>query len=152
MSLLRLSRADEARRVLKALEANKPAGYLSVAVPLAAGEAAEATGDHLEAAAIYERLAANQNTVNEDVLSRLGRAALASGDRTRAAEAFLRVYYEFPLTDAATTAASHLGSLEDLTARGGTPRPAPRSRSFNGWPRAAIARSPTSASPRATST
>ena len=42
--------------------------------------------------------------VTEDVLSRLGRAALAAGDRAKAAEAFVRVYYEFPLTDAATLA------------------------------------------------
>jgi hypothetical protein len=30
------------------------------------------------------------------VLSRLGRAALAAGDRAKAAQAFLRVYYDFP--------------------------------------------------------
>src|SRR4029453_5431513 len=65
------------------------------------------------------RLADDKRLVNEEVLSRLGRAALAAGDRKAAAGAYLRVYYEFPLTDAATAAASHLTTLEDQIVRTG---------------------------------
>jgi tetratricopeptide (TPR) repeat protein len=117
LSQLRLSRGTEARRTLSAVMGRKPAGHLSIAVPLAAAEAAEADGDHRAAAAIYEGLAEDKTVVSEDVLSRLGRAALAAGDRKRAAEVFLRVYYEFPLTDGATTAASQLTTLNDLVTR-----------------------------------
>jgi soluble lytic murein transglycosylase len=141
LSLLRLARAESARRVLTALDAKKPAGYLSVAVPLAIGEAAEAMGDHGAAVTVYERLAGNENAVNEDVLSRLGRAALASGDRQKSAEAFLRVYYEFPLTDAATTAASQLGSLQDLITRTGYKADMGRAQQLFGARRYAEARS-----------
>ncbi len=119
LAQLRLARTAEARQILSALHGRKPAGYLSVAVPLALAEAAEGDGNHVEAVAIYERLAANKAALNEDVLSRVGRAALAAGDRRKAAEAFLRVYYEFPLTDAATTAASQLTTLQDLMSRRG---------------------------------
>jgi soluble lytic murein transglycosylase len=141
LSLLGLSRADDARRVLKALDSKKPAGYLSVAVPLAIGEAAEAVEDHADAAATYQRLAANRNVVSEEVLSRLGRAALAMGDRQKAAEAFLRVYYEFPLTDGATTAASQLGSLQDLITRTGYTADMGRAQQLFGARRYAEARS-----------
>ena len=64
----------------------KPPGYVAIAAALASGEAAEAAGDfdgavaHLRAASPMQKAA-----VNDDVLSRLGRAALAAGDRTKAA-------------------------------------------------------------------
>ena len=94
---------------------------------------------------IYERIADQKAAVNDDVLSRLGRAALAAGDRAKAAQAFLRVYYEFPLTDAATAAgvaarvaagSDHAHRLQGAisgarrccSARGATTRRAPRSR------------------------
>jgi soluble lytic murein transglycosylase len=141
LSSLRLSRASDARRTLSALLARTPAGHLSIAVPLAVGEAAEAEGDHAEAVALYERLAGNKTSLNEDVLSRLGRAALAAGDRKKAAEAFLRVYYEFPLTDAATTAASHLASLQDLITRTGYKADMGRAQQLFGARRFAEARS-----------
>ncbi len=141
LSNLRLSRARDARRTLSALNGKKPAGHLSIAVPLALGEAAEADGDHAEAVAIYERLAENKTALNDDVLSRLGRAALAAGDRKKAAEAFLRVYYEFPLTDAATTAASQLASLQDLITRTGYKADMGRAQQLFGARRYAEARS-----------
>lgn len=119
LSQLRASRAREARATLDALAGSKPGGHLSVASRVASGEAAEAAGDHAAAIRIYEGIAGEKAAVTEDVLSRLGRAALASGDRAKAAEAFLRVYYEFPLTDAATTAASHLTTLQDQIRRTG---------------------------------
>jgi soluble lytic murein transglycosylase len=113
LAQLRLNRVPEARATFRRLLEAKPEGALAAAAALAAGEAAEAADDHAAAVAIYERLASDESTVNEEVLSRLGRAALAAGDRKTAAEAYVRVYYEYALSDAATTAASHLASLED---------------------------------------
>lgn len=67
----------------------------------------------------HARLAAEKTTVSEEILSRLGRTALAMGDRKKAAGAYLRVYYEFPLTDAATLAAPQIASLADQIERTG---------------------------------
>jgi soluble lytic murein transglycosylase len=117
LAQLRLGRPAEARATFKALEDRKPRGYLWIAAALGEGDAAEAAGDHAAAVQAYERVAANKDAVNEDVLSRIGRAALAGGDRKKAAEAFVRVYYEFPLSDAATAAASQIASLQDQIVR-----------------------------------
>ena len=119
LAQLRLSRPNEARATLDAVARRDSPGYVTIAAALASAEAAEALGDHAAAIAIYERLAANKAAVNEEVLSRLGRAALAAGDRRKAAEAFIRVYYEYALTDAATSAASQLASLQDQITRTG---------------------------------
>ena len=60
-----------------------------------AGVEAWSRGDYAAAVSFYETLAAHKSVAPEDILSRLGRASLAAGNRSRAAEAFLRVYYEF---------------------------------------------------------
>lgn len=119
LAQLRLGQAAEARRTLESVVEQKPQGSLAVGAALAAGEAAEAVSDHAAATRFYARLAADKTTVSEDVLSRLGRTALAIGDRKKAAEAYLRVYYEFPLTDAATSAAPQIASLADQIERTG---------------------------------
>jgi soluble lytic murein transglycosylase len=119
LAQLRLSRADDARATLAGVLKKKPRGYLRVAAALAEAEAAEALGDADGAVAAYEQLAADKLAVNEDVLLRLGRTALAAGDRRKAAEAFLRVYYEHALTDAAIEAGSSLMTLQDVLNRTG---------------------------------
>ena len=119
LSQLRLGRFAEGRAILDALVDRKPQGYLSIAAALGAGEAAEALGDNAAAVKIYDRLAGEKHAVTDEVLSRLGRAALAAGDRKAAAHAFVRVYYEFPLTEAATRAASQMASLHDQISRTG---------------------------------
>jgi peptidoglycan lytic transglycosylase len=119
LTQLRLGQVTEARRTLDAVIDRKAPGYVSVAAGLAAGEAAELAGDYKSAITIYERIAEQKGAVNDDVLSRLGRAALAAGDRAKAAQAFMRVYYEFPLTDAATAAGVQLASLQDQVTRPG---------------------------------
>jgi len=116
-SQLRLANADDAVKAFDAVLARKPEGQLSVAALLGKAEAAESRGDHAGAVAIYETLATHKSIAPEDILSRLARASLAAGDRSRAAEAFLRVYYEFPLSDAASSAGAALGSLQDLITR-----------------------------------
>jgi soluble lytic murein transglycosylase len=114
---LRLARGVEAEKAFDEVIELKPDGYLSVGAQLGKAEAEEIRGNHAAAADIYERVSAQKTLAPEDVLARLGRAALAAGDRARAAKAFLRVYYEFPLSDAATSAASALESLQDQTGR-----------------------------------
>jgi peptidoglycan lytic transglycosylase len=116
---LRLSRSADARVLFHALRERKPQGYLSVSSAFGEAEAAEALGDYKAAVSIYEDLAGSKTTVNEDVLSRLARASFAAGEHKKAAEAYLRVYYEFPLTDAAIAADTQLESLRDQYARVG---------------------------------
>ena len=119
LARLRLKQLPEARTTFESLLGRKPQGAIATAAALAQGEVAEAAGDHARAVEIYRRLADEKHTVNEDVLSRLGRAALAMGDTKTAADAYLRVYYGFALTDAATTAASQLATLQDSITRTG---------------------------------
>src|SRR4029453_16164642 len=90
-----------------------------VAAGIGAAEAAETGGDRAAAVRIYERLPQDQAAGSGDGLSRLGPAAPPGGDRRRAAEAFARVYYEFPLTEAATAAAPQLELLKDEIVRTG---------------------------------
>jgi soluble lytic murein transglycosylase len=119
MSQLKLARLPEARETLQALRGRKARGYLPVAAALGEGEAAEAAGDQRAAVSIYEELAADKFAVNDDILSRLGRAALAAGDRSKAASAFVRVYYEYALSDAAIAASTQLEALQDVVVRRG---------------------------------
>ena len=119
LAQLRLAKIPEARRTFEGLLDSKPAGYLSIATMLAAGEAAEAAGDHAAAARLYQKLADDKLSVSEDVLDRLGRASFAAGQREQAAQAYVRLYYEFPLTAQGAAAASPLASLKDLITRTG---------------------------------
>jgi soluble lytic murein transglycosylase len=116
---LRLENHQQAKKTLEALVARKPEGALAVSALLALGEVVEADGDHRAAVDIYQRLAGEKQIVTAEILSRLGRAALAADDRKTAAEAYARIYYEFALTDEATAAASHLAGLEDQIVRTG---------------------------------
>ena len=114
VSELRLARAAEAEKAFEGVLARKPDGVLSVDAAIGRAEAMELRGDRAGAADVYESLASNKAAVLDDVLPRLARAALAAGDRKRAAEAWLRVYYELPLSEAATSAADALNSLQDI--------------------------------------
>jgi soluble lytic murein transglycosylase len=117
LAQLRLAQHAEARRTFQGLVDRKPAGAISLNAALALGETAEAAGDFGQAAAIYQRLADDKQLVSEEILSRLGRSALAAGDRKTAAQSYLRVFYEFALSDLATAAASHLGALQDYVVK-----------------------------------
>lgn len=113
-SELRLSNASAADKAFDTVLSMKPDGYLSVAAMIGKAEAAESRGAHAAAVEIYETLSTHKSIVPEDILAHLARAALAAGNRSRAAEAYVRIYYEFPLSDAAAGAANALGSLQDL--------------------------------------
>ena len=119
LAQLRLGRAADARRTLDEVRQAKPQGYAGVAAALGAAEAAEAAGDYAAAVDIYDRLATDKAAVSDDVLSRLGRAALAAGDRRKAAAAYQKVYYEYALTDAGAAAASQVEALRDQIERSG---------------------------------
>ncbi|MEO6238878.1 MAG: transglycosylase SLT domain-containing protein [Vicinamibacterales bacterium] len=116
LSQLRLSNAAEANKAFEAVLDRKPEGNLYVAAMMGRAQAAELRGDAGEAAALYEKLAAHKSAAPDDVLTRLGRSALAAGDRKRAAAAFQRVYYEFPLSDAASAARQVLDALPEFAA------------------------------------
>jgi hypothetical protein len=119
LSQLRQLQTEQARKTLEDLLAGGPSGALAISVAMAAGEAAETATDHRAALAIYEKLAADKVAVSDEVLARLGRTALAAGDRKKAAEAYVRLFYEYPLTTAGATAASSMKSLEDQWTRRG---------------------------------
>ena len=116
-SQLRLSRSADARARFHALRERKPQGALSVSAALGEAEAAEALGDSKAAVDIYAGLADSKTTVNEDILSRLARAYLAAGEKKKAADTYLRVYYEFPLSDASIAADAQLDLLRDEISR-----------------------------------
>jgi soluble lytic murein transglycosylase len=119
MAQLRLGRAAEARAALVALRKREPAGYLPTSLALGEAEAATALGDHARALEIYEGLTADKSLVNEQILLKQADSARALSDRRKAAEALVRVYYEYPLTDAAVAAAADLEPLRDLIVRQG---------------------------------
>jgi soluble lytic murein transglycosylase len=110
-SLLRLKRFDEALATLTALVAAQPQGYLSEGAALAAADAASALGQADVALRLYEQLAERKTVATDEVLYGLARAARANGERRKAADALLRVYYEFPLGERARQAAADLRAL-----------------------------------------
>ena len=114
VSELRLAHAAEAQKAFEAVLAVKPEGALSVDAAVGRAEAMDLRGDRAGAAGVYESLTSNKAAALDDILARLARAALAAGDRKRSAEAWLRVYYEFPLSDAGGSASDALNSLQDI--------------------------------------
>ena len=112
----RLGNTSEARRTFHALGERKPVGYLVVAGALGEAEASEAADDYAAAEVIYERLLDANLGALDDIWMRLGKAAKAAGQTARAADAFARVYYEFPLSELASSAGSELQSLPGLEA------------------------------------
>jgi soluble lytic murein transglycosylase len=108
---LRLGRSEEARRSFRALAAKAPIGYLAEATALREAESGEALGDYAAALAIYEWLLKGKPMAPDDLLMRAGRAANASGNKEKAAEAYLRVVYDFPFSDLAPAASAELESL-----------------------------------------
>ncbi|MBI2221709.1 MAG: transglycosylase SLT domain-containing protein [Acidobacteria bacterium] len=118
---LRLNDVTAARRTLSALKDRPLEGYLAYASVLARGEAAELDNDHAAASALYEQLAAGRPLEPEVVVHRLGRAALAAGDKQKAVSSFLRLRYEFPLSDEAALADVELERLSGVEPRPNSP-------------------------------
>ena len=119
LAQLRLQRYPEAKRTFSTIVDRKPQGAVLLMAALGHGESLEGAGENRDAMLVYQRLADSKALVTDEVLTRLGRAALAAGDRKTAAEAYVRLYYEFALTDAATAAASQLQALQDQIVKTG---------------------------------
>ena len=112
VSELRLRRFEGARRrfaVLKHIE-----GFVGEAAALGEAEAAQAMGDYDEAVKIYEQILAGKAIEAPAIWLSLATAALADGDRRKAADAFLHLYYEFPLSEHAPQAEGPLQTLADV--------------------------------------
>jgi len=111
---LRLSRFEEARHTFAELRARQPAGYLAEASALGEADAAEGQGDLAGAIAIDEELLKGKLAKPDEALLHAAKMALAMGDRQKAATAFVRLYYEHPLSDLASVAATELEGLKDV--------------------------------------
>jgi soluble lytic murein transglycosylase len=108
---MKVGRPADARSTFARLSAKPPVGYLVEGAALREAEANEALGDMRAAFEIYERLSKIRTAAPDDVLMRLARTAKAIGDAEKAADAYSRVVYEFPFSDAATAAATELEHL-----------------------------------------
>jgi soluble lytic murein transglycosylase len=109
---LRLLRLDEASATFQALASKKPQGYLGDAVRLRQAELAELRRDFRAAEGVYRELTASKGLAPETVLSNLARVAQLAGDLDAAAQAWARLYYEFPLSDEASVAQAQLDTLK----------------------------------------
>ena len=118
MALVNLGRAGEARRIFHTISERKPIGYLNEAAAFGEAQAAEALKDTAAAMAIYDTLLQEKIGRPDEVLIRLGTAARASGQIEKATDAFMRVYYEFPLSEYNSTAGSELATLPNVPAIG----------------------------------
>ncbi len=109
LAYLGMSRPEEARSEFAQVRGAKPVGYLLEAATLREAEAATAASDHAGAARLYEQAAQNRTAAPDAVLLALAQAYEKAGDAGKAAAAYRRVYYEFPLSDLAGVAAVALG-------------------------------------------
>jgi len=112
VSELRLRRFEGARRrfaVLKHIE-----GFVGEAASLGEAEAAQAMGDYDDAVKIYQHILDGKAIDAPAIWLSLATAALADGDRRKAADAFLHLYYEFPLSEHAPQAEGPLQTLSEV--------------------------------------
>ena len=114
LCLLALRRPSEARTTFARLHALPDIqGFIGEASIGHEAEAAGAAGDHAAAVRLNDELLSRKPAAPDAVLMALGRELLASGDRTRAAETFSRIYFDFPFSDQADDAATALEGLQD---------------------------------------
>ena len=112
VSELRLRRFEAARRRFAGLKNTE--GFVGEAAALGEAEAAQAMRDFDDAAKIYQDILDDKAVDAPAVWLSLANAALAGGDRERAAEAFLHLYYEFPFSEHAVQAEGPLQTLPDV--------------------------------------
>src|SRR5579871_6455329 len=113
---LALHRPEEAARAARQLLQTGPAGYLDEAALWLLADACEATGNWAEAVAPLRTLTEIKSSRPGLALFRLGRAAEKSGDSSLAAQAYSKVYYDFPLSDEADDAGLGLSRLSGWSA------------------------------------
>jgi soluble lytic murein transglycosylase len=112
VSELRLRRFEAATR--RFAELKHTPGFVSQAAALGVAEAAHELGKFREAAAIYEEILKGAAIDTPAIWLSLANDALAAGDRKRAAEAYLHLYYEFPLSEHAIQADNPLQTLPEV--------------------------------------
>lgn len=112
VSELRLRRFDAARRRFRPLK-DTP-GFVGQAAALGDAEAAHGLGAFGDAAGIYEDILKDAAVDLPAIWLSLANAALADGDSKRAAEAYLHLYYEYPLSEHAVQAEGPLQTLNDV--------------------------------------
>lgn len=117
-----LERFDDARRTFTALRAANPPGYLAEAAALQLAEISTSLRDYAGAVVLYDEALAATPESPDEVWLRLARAASSAGDRARAFEAYQNVYFDWPTSEAADSAALEmpLGALGPVAAA--TPR------------------------------
>ena len=111
VSELRLRRFEQARGRFAKLKDTE--GFISEAAALGEAEAAQGLQDFDAAAEIYEDIVEGKSVDAPAIWLSLASAAHAAGDRKRAAEAYLHLYYEFPLSAEAAQAEGVLQSLPE---------------------------------------
>lgn len=109
-----LKQHEQARKTFQDLLARRPIGYLAEAAAMGGARSAEALGDYKDVVQTYAVLAEGPTTAPDEVLMRLGKAARVVDDLQKAAEAFGRVYFEFPLSDLAEEAGSLYSGLPNV--------------------------------------
>jgi len=111
VSELRLRRFEAAGRRFAQLK--RTPGFVGEAAALGEAEAAHELGKFREAANIYEEILKDAAINTPAIWLSLANDALAAGDRKRAVEAYLHLYYEFPLSEHATQADNPLQNLPE---------------------------------------
>jgi soluble lytic murein transglycosylase len=109
---LRLRRFDTARRRFADLKETE--GYVGEAAALGEADAAHALGKYGDAAKIYEDILDEAAIDVPAIWLSLATAAQADGDRRRSADAYLHLYYEFPLSEHAVQAEGPLQTLPEV--------------------------------------
>ena len=112
VSELRLLRFEAARRRFVGLKETK--GFVGEAAALGEADAAHALGEFGDAAKIYKDILDEAAVDVPAIWLSLANAALADGDRRRAADAYLHLYYEFPLSEHALQAEGPLQTLPEV--------------------------------------
>jgi peptidoglycan lytic transglycosylase len=116
VSELRLRRFEAARGRFAQLKHTR--GFVGEAAALGEAEAAQAMGDYGDAVEIYQELLKNGAIDAPAIWLSLATAAMADDDRKKAGEAFLHLYYEFPLSEHAVNAEGPLQTLAEPIAAG----------------------------------
>jgi soluble lytic murein transglycosylase len=112
VSELRLRRFEAARKRFAGLKST--VGFVGEAAALGEAEAAQGLGEYDDAVDIYEDLLEDKPVDAAAIWLSLATAALADGDRKRAGEAYLHLYYEFPTSEHALQAESPLQTLPEV--------------------------------------
>jgi tetratricopeptide (TPR) repeat protein len=109
---LRLRRFESAKRHFAALRDTE--GFVGEAAALGEADAAQSLGAFDDAVKVYEDILDEAAVDVPAIWLSLATAAQAAGDRRRAAEAYLHLYYEFPLSEHAAQAEAALQTLPDV--------------------------------------